>query len=85
MTRKTVGQKSPPSGNITNNRRWLFSLLIVGNFSIIALGLLLSIHLDNGQTIDPTWKELLLLLLGALIGNYGKVMDYWFIHKSERE
>jgi hypothetical protein len=24
------------------------------------------------------WKELLLLLLGAFIGSYGKIIDYWF-------
>jgi hypothetical protein len=24
------------------------------------------------------WKELLMLLLGAFIGSYGKIIDYWF-------
>jgi hypothetical protein len=24
------------------------------------------------------WKELLLLMLGAFIGSYGKIIDYWF-------
>jgi len=32
-----------------------------------------------GQTaISGEWKELLLLLLGAFIGSYGKIIDYWF-------
>jgi hypothetical protein len=42
----------------------------------IALGILISIHI--GSEVSGEWKELLLLLLGALIGSYGKVIDYWF-------
>ena len=30
------------------------------------------------STIEGEWKELLLLLLGAFIGSYGKIIDYWF-------
>jgi hypothetical protein len=32
----------------------------------------------NQTTIDGEWKELLLLMLGAFIGSYGKIIDYWF-------
>jgi hypothetical protein len=28
--------------------------------------------------MSTEWKELLLLLLGAFIGSYSKIMDYWF-------
>jgi hypothetical protein len=28
--------------------------------------------------MSSEWKELLLLLLGAFIGSYGKIIDYWF-------
>jgi hypothetical protein len=28
--------------------------------------------------MSTEWKELLLLLLGAFIGSYGKIIDYWF-------
>jgi hypothetical protein len=32
-----------------------------------------------GKTpMSTEWKELLLLLLGAFIGSYGKIIDYWF-------
>ena len=31
-----------------------------------------------GSEVSGEWKELLLLLLGALIGSYGKIIDYWF-------
>ncbi len=30
------------------------------------------------SAISGEWKELLLLLLGAFIGSYGKIIDYWF-------
>lgn len=42
----------------------------------ITLGILLSIHSES--VVSGEWKELLLLLLGALIGSYGKIIDYWF-------
>jgi len=32
----------------------------------------------NKSSIEGEWKELLLLLLGAFIGSYGKIIDYWF-------
>jgi hypothetical protein len=33
-------------------------------------------HTDT--EISGEWKEILLLLLGALIGAFGKVVDHWF-------
>jgi hypothetical protein len=39
-------------------------------------GILISIHADT--VVGQEWKELLLLLLGAFIGSYGKIIDYWF-------
>jgi|TARA_B110000977_G_scaffold153215_1_gene194671 hypothetical protein len=43
---------------------------------LLTLGILLSIHTDT--KVSGEWKELLLLLLGAFIGSYGKIIDYWF-------
>ena len=37
---------------------------------------MISIHIDTA--VGQEWKELLLLLLGAFIGSYGKIIDYWF-------
>ena len=31
-----------------------------------------------GASIGEDWKELLLILLGAFVGNLNKVVDYWF-------
>jgi hypothetical protein len=39
-------------------------------------GILISIHADT--IVGQERKELLILLLGAFIGSYGKIIDYWF-------
>jgi hypothetical protein len=57
-------------------RRWLMTLVVLITFMSIAIGILISIHI--GSEVAGEWKELLLLLLGALIGSYGKIIDYWF-------
>ena len=58
------------------NRRWLMTLVVLITFMAITMGILLSIHSES--EVSGEWKELLLLLLGALIGSYGKIIDYWF-------
>ena len=57
-------------------RIWLMTLVVLITFMTIAIGILISIHI--GSEVAGEWKELLLLLLGALIGSYGKIIDYWF-------
>ena len=58
------------------NRRWLITAIVLITFMFITLGILISIHVDT--QVGQEWKELLLLLLGAFIGSYGKIIDYWF-------
>jgi hypothetical protein len=57
-------------------RRWLMTLIVLITFMLTTFGILVSIHLDT--EVGQEWKELLLLLLGAFIGSYGKIIDYWF-------
>ena len=76
-----VDNQEQPSGfkdllNNMMNRRWLMTLVVLITFMAIAIGILLSIHSE--AEVSGEWKELLLLLLGALIGSYGKIIDYWF-------
>ena len=57
-------------------RRWYITALVLGGFMLIIAGMFAAIM---GQSpIAGEWKELLLLLLGAFIGSYGKIIDYWF-------
>ena len=62
--------------NSMMSRRWYITALVLGGFMLIMGGIFAAIM---GKTaIAGEWKELLLLLLGAFIGSYGKIIDYWF-------
>ncbi len=70
-----------PSGfkdllNAMMKRRWFITAIVLGGFMIIIMGIFGAIL--NKSAIEGEWKELLLLLLGAFIGSYGKIIDYWF-------
>ena len=74
-------QQQPPSGfkellNSMMKRRWLISAMVLGGFMMIIAGMFTAIGLKTPMAAE--WKELLLLLLGAFIGSYGKIIDYWF-------
>ncbi len=73
--------QQPPSGfkdllNSMMKRRWWITALVLGGFMFIMAGMFYAIF--NKSAIEGEWKELLLLLLGAFIGSYGKIIDYWF-------
>jgi hypothetical protein len=57
-------------------RRWYITALVLGGFMFIIGGMFFAIF--SKSEIAGEWKELLLLLLGAFIGSYGKIIDYWF-------
>jgi hypothetical protein len=70
-----------PSGfkdllNKMMSRRWWITAMVLGGFMFIMAGMFFAIF--NKSAIEGEWKELLLLLLGAFIGSYGKIIDYWF-------
>jgi hypothetical protein len=44
--------------------RWKITAIVLGLFFFIILGI--------------NWKEMLLILFGAFVGNLNKVVDYWF-------
>ena len=57
-------------------RRWYITAMVLGGFMFIIGGMFFAIL--SKSSIEGEWKELLLLLLGAFIGSYGKIIDYWF-------
>ena len=62
--------------NSMMSRRWYITAMVLGGFILIIGGIFGAIM---GKTpMSTEWKELLLLLLGAFIGSYSKIMDYWF-------
>ena len=63
----------------TNKNRFVITAVILGTFFIIMMGIGYAI-LSEGDTptFSQEWKEILLLVLGAFIGSYSKVIDHWF-------
>jgi hypothetical protein len=57
-------------------RRWYITALVLGSFVVIIGGIFGAITSKTPASAE--WKELLLLMLGAFIGSYGKIIDYWF-------
>jgi hypothetical protein len=62
--------------NAMMTRRWYITAAVLGGFILIIAGIFMS--MNYGLVMAGEWKELLLLLLGAFIGSYGKIIDYWF-------
>lgn len=68
----------------TNRNRFVITAVILGTFFMIMIGIGSAI-LSEGETpsFSQEWKEILLLVLGAFIGSYSKVIDYWFNGKDD--
>jgi len=62
-----------------NRNRFVITAVILATFFLIMMGIGGAI-LGDGDTpaINQEWKEILLLVLGAFLGSYSRVVDYWF-------
>ena len=58
------------------NNRWKITAVVLGLFTLIIVGINSAVFF--GIPIGEDWKEMLLILLGAFVGNLNKVVDYWF-------
>lgn len=58
------------------NNRWYITLIVLFLFFFIIAGINSAVFF--GVMIQESWKEMLLILLGAFVGNLNKVIDYWF-------
>ena len=56
--------------------RWKITLIVLFLFFFIILGINSAVFFRIA--IQESWKEMLLILLGAFVGNLNKVVDYWF-------
>lgn len=56
--------------------RWKITAIVLGLFFFIILGINSAVIFK--VPIEQDWKEMLLILLGAFVGNLNKVVDYWF-------
>jgi uncharacterized membrane protein (DUF485 family) len=58
------------------SNRWKITVIVLFLFFFILLGI--NTATMFGVQIAENWKEMLLILLGAFVGNLNKVVDYWF-------
>ena len=56
--------------------RWKITLVVLFLFFFIIFGINMAVMFK--LEIAENWKEMLLILLGAFVGNLNKVVDYWF-------
>jgi hypothetical protein len=57
-------------------KRWYITAMVLGLFILITAGIFVAILIQ--APMAAAWKELLMLLLGAFIGSYGKIIDYYY-------
>jgi hypothetical protein len=65
---------------VMQSNRWKITLLVMFTFFFIVFGIVLSVMFK--ASIQENWKEMLLILLGAFVGNLNKVIDYWFSNED---
>jgi len=65
---------------VMQSNRWKITLLVMFTFFFIVFGIVLSVMFK--APIQENWKEMLLILLGAFVGNLNKVIDYWFSNED---
>ena len=74
-------QQKPDMGfkdllNSLMQKRWYVTAIVLGLFVLITAGIFAAIVMQ--VPMAAAWKELLMLLLGAFIGSYGKIIDYYY-------
>jgi hypothetical protein len=58
------------------SNRWKITGIVLFLFFFIIFGINMAVMFNID--IAENWKEMLLILLGAFVGNLNKVVDYWF-------
>jgi len=58
------------------SNRWKITMIVLFLFFFIVLGINAATFFE--VSIQESWKEMLLILFGAFVGNLNKVVDYWF-------
>ena len=66
----------------TSQRKWYATLSIIFIFGLIIT--LMMGFMALGKELTAGWKEVLLVMVGAFVGSWGKVIDFWF-NNSEQD
>ena len=65
-----------------SQRKWYATLSIIFIFGLI-ITLMMGV-MALGKDLTAGWKEVLLVMGGAFVGSWGKVIDFWF-NNSEQD
>ena len=65
-----------------SQRKWYATLSIIFIFGLIIV--LMMGFMALGKELTAGWKEVLLVMVGAFVGSWGKVIDFWF-NNSEQD
>lgn len=65
----------------TYRNRLIITVITMLTFLGIVLGIAYGIF--NESTVSQEWKEILLLILGAFIASYQKIIDFWFNNEKQ--
>lgn len=68
-----------------NRNRLVITTVVLLTFLVIMVQIGVAIvSPENEMVMSQEWKEILLLVLGAFIASYTKIIDYWF-NNTERD
>tara|TARA_B100000809_G_scaffold163583_1_gene160909 strand:- start:2287 stop:2658 length:372 start_codon:yes stop_codon:yes gene_type:complete len=59
-----------------SQRKWYSTISIIAIFAMILV--LMMIFIATEKEISEGWKDVLLVLIGAFVGSWSKVIDFWF-------
>ena len=65
-----------------SQRKWYATLSIICIFAVIII--LMMVFMALGKDLTAGWKEVLLVMVGAFVGSWDKVIDFWF-NNSEQD
>ena len=66
-----------------SQRKWYATISIISIFGGLLIMMLSFIAMQ--RDLMPEWKEVLLVLLGAFVGSFSRVIDHWFNNSQAEE
>jgi uncharacterized membrane protein len=67
----------------TYRNRLLITVITMLTFVGIVFGVIYGVFNESTIPQDSAWKEILLLMLGAFIASYQKIIDFWFNNEKQ--
>ena len=66
-----------------SERKWFATIAVISIFG--ALLILMLSFIAMGKDLMPEWKEILLVMLGAFVGSFSRVIDHYFNSSQAEE